>query len=179
MSAGRRIAVLALLLCAAVVLQASVFRHVSVEGVVPNLALMVVVATALARGSEAGALCGFAGGLLLDVAPPADHVAGRWALALVIVGYLAGRVREDARDSLLATVLVVGAASFAGTSIYALTGPLVGDGGLAADQMIRVIVIGVLWDLALAPLVMPALAWLLEGPGRDLIRRGGRQWQQS
>ena len=42
-------------------------------------------------------MLGFAAGLLLDLAPPADHVAGRWALALVLVGYLAGRVRQDVR----------------------------------------------------------------------------------
>ncbi len=34
-------------------------------------------------------------GLLLDLAPPADHVAGRWALALLLAGYVAGRVRQD------------------------------------------------------------------------------------
>ena len=35
---------------------------------------------------------GFGGGLLLDLVPPADHVAGRWALALLVAGYLSGRV---------------------------------------------------------------------------------------
>ena len=33
---------------------------------------------------------------------PADHVAGRWALALVLVAILAGRVRDDARRSPIA-----------------------------------------------------------------------------
>ena len=34
-------------------------------------------------------------GLLLDLAPPADHVVGRWALALIVVGYVAGRMRTS------------------------------------------------------------------------------------
>ena len=42
-------------------------------------------------------LVGFAAGLALDLAPPADHLAGRWALALVVVGYVAGRARRDGR----------------------------------------------------------------------------------
>ena len=98
------------------------FRYVAINGVVPDLALILVVVAAIDRGPQFGALLGFGAGLLLDLAPPADHVAGRWALALVVVGYLAGRVRQDARSSTLTAVLVVGAASFVGTSLYAFSG---------------------------------------------------------
>ena len=79
------------------VLQVAVFPHLAWEGIVPNLCLLVVVAAALVRGPAFAATLGFFAGLLLDLAPPADHVAGRWALALVVVGYLAGRMRQDAR----------------------------------------------------------------------------------
>ncbi len=88
----------------AVVLQVSVFSALSFDGVVPNLALLVVVAAALVRGPEFAAVLGFLGGLAIDLAPPTDHVAGRWALALVVVGYLAGRVRQDAGSSAVAAV---------------------------------------------------------------------------
>ncbi len=77
----------------ALVLQASVFSHLAVQGVVPDLVLLVVVAAGLAYGSEVGLVLGFGAGLLLDLAPPADHYAGRWALALMVVGYVAGRLR--------------------------------------------------------------------------------------
>jgi len=146
----------------AVVAQSVLFRYVSVDGVVPNLALIVVVVAGIARGPQFAAMLGFAAGLLLDVAPPADHVAGRWALALVLVGYLAGRVRQDARSSTLTAVLVVGAASFVGTSVYALTGLVVDDHAWAMDQMLRVIVVSVLWDLMLAPFLVPVLLWLID-----------------
>lgn len=148
--------------CVAVVAQAVVFRFVSVDGVVPNLALIVVVVAAIARGPQFAAVLGFAAGLLLDLAPPADHVAGRWALALVLVGYLAGRVRQEARSSPLMAVVVVGAASFVGTSVYALSGVLLHDGSMPVDDMIRVIVISVLWDLMLAPFLMPLLLWVVD-----------------
>lgn len=148
--------------CFAIVAQAVIFRFVSVEGVVPNLALIVVVAAGIARGSEFAAALGFGAGLLLDLAPPADHVAGRWALALVLVGYLAGRVRQDARNSPMTAVVLVGAMSFVGTSVYALSGVVLDDGALAADAMLRVIVISVLWDLMLAPFLVPALLWLVD-----------------
>jgi rod shape-determining protein MreD len=152
----RGLGVLAILVVA-VVLQVAVFGYLSVDGVVPDLALLVVVAAALARGPQFAAVLGFVGGLLLDVAPPADHVAGRWALALVVVGYLAGRVRQDARESTIAALVTVAACSFVGTSVYALLGLLLGDGPLPVGDMLRVIGIGVLWDVLVAPLVLPLL----------------------
>jgi rod shape-determining protein MreD len=179
-----RAAALAVLVTAAVVAQVVVFRYVAIDGVVPDLALILVVVAAIDRGPQFAALLGFGAGLLLDLAPPADHVAGRWALALVVVGYLAGRVRQDARSSLLTAVLVVGAASFIGTSLYALSGSVLGDGGLPADQMLRVTVTSVLWDLGLAPLLVPLLLWLfgLLQPARERAlgrpRRPGRPGRQ-
>ena len=53
---------LTLLVLLAVVLQVSVFGHLSYDGVVPNLALLVVVAAALARGPEFAAMLGFISG---------------------------------------------------------------------------------------------------------------------
>lgn len=157
-----RAALLSALVCAAVICQAVVFRFVAIDGVVPNLALILVVAAAISRGPQFAMVLGFAAGLLLDLAPPADHVAGRWALALVVVGYLAGRVRQDARSSAVTAVVVVGAASFIGTSVYALTGVLLDDAALPLNQMLQVIVISVLWDLMLAPFLMPLLLWLMD-----------------
>jgi rod shape-determining protein MreD len=156
-----RTAALAALVCVAVVSQTVVLRYVAIDGVVPDLVLILVVVAGIDRGPQVGAQLGFGAGLLLDLAPPADHVAGRWALALVVVGYLAGRVRQDARSSTLTAVLVVGAASFVATSVFALSGFVLDDGVLPVDQTVRVIVTGVLWDLFLAPILVPALLWLL------------------
>ena len=171
---GLRGVALGALVCAAVVLQTVVFRYVAIDGVVPDLVLVLVVVVAIVRGPEFAAVLGFGAGLLVDLAPPADHVAGRWALALVVVGYLAGRVRQDARSSTLAAVIVVGAASFVGTSLYALSGVLVGDGTVGVDQTLQVIVTSVLWDLMLAPLLVPLLLWALDGAGPH-DERGGRR----
>jgi rod shape-determining protein MreD len=141
----------------AVILQVAVFNLFSVNGVVPNLALVVVVAAAIARGPQFGAVVGFTAGLLLDLAPPADHVAGRWALALVLVAVLAGRVRADARRSPIAGLATVAVCSFIATSVFVL-----GDHALPAGEMMQVIGIALLWDVVVAPLLLPGLMALFE-----------------
>lgn len=156
MAATRALA-LTLVVTLAVVLQVALFPFVSYAGVVPNLALLVVVAAALVRGAEFAAVVGFVSGLAIDLAPPADHVAGRWALALVVVGYLAGRVRHDARTSALAAVVTVAASSFVGTSIYALGGMLLADPGLPVTEALAVIPTAVLYDVLVTPFVLPLL----------------------
>jgi rod shape-determining protein MreD len=143
------------LLLVAVVLQVSFFGYFSWDGVVPNLVLLVVVAAGLIRGPELAAALGFVGGMAIDLVPPADHVAGRWALALVVVGYLAGRVRQDNGRSSLVALATVGACSFVGTSIYALSGMLLRDPSIPVGEALRVIPEAMLYDLLIAPFVLP------------------------
>ena len=139
----------------AVVLQVTVFSGLSFDGVVPNLALLVVVAAALVRGPEFAAVLGFLGGLAIDLAPPTHHVAGRWALALVVVGYLAGRVRHDAGSSAISAVITVAACSFVGTSVFALSGMLLNDPAIPVREALTVIPIAVAYDVLVTPFVLP------------------------
>ena len=156
MSALRVLLVTGLVLLA-VVLQVAVFSTFSLVGVVPDLALLVVVAAALVRGPEFAAVLGFLAGLAVDLAPPADHVAGRWALALVVVGFLAGRVRHDAGTSAVAALVTVAACSFVGTSIFALSGMLLHDPAIPAGEALRVIPVAVVYDVLVTPFVLPLM----------------------
>jgi rod shape-determining protein MreD len=139
----------------AVVLQVSLFPHLAWRGVVPNLALLVVVGAALVRGAQFAAVLGFVAGVLIDLAPPADHVAGRWALALVVVGYLAGRIRQDMKPNAWAVVGAVAASSFVGTSVFALSGLLLRDPVVPVSETLEVILVAVVWDVLLTPFVLP------------------------
>jgi len=145
------------LVLVALVLQVALFPHLAWEGIVPNFCLLVVVAAALVRGPAFGATLGFFAGLLLDLAPPADHVAGRWALALVVVGYVAGLMRQDTRPTATTVILTVAAASFIGTSVYALSGVVLGDAVAGSGDLVRIVLVALLWDVLLTPLVLPGV----------------------
>ena len=61
-------------------------------GTGPDLVLLAVVALALTGGPIPGMLTGFLAGLALDVAPPASHTIGQYALVFCLVGYGCGRL---------------------------------------------------------------------------------------
>ncbi len=155
--AAVRALVLTVVITLAVVLQVALFPYLAYNGVVPNLALLVVVAAALVRGPEFAAVIGFLSGLAIDLAPPADHIVGRWALALVVVGYLAGRVRHDARTSALAAIVTVAASSFVGTSLFALSGLVLGDPAVPVGTALSVVPAAVIYDVLLTPFVLPLM----------------------
>lgn len=156
MSAARAAAAAAAVVLA-LLLQVSLAPHLAWQGVVPNLVLLVVVAAALTRGPQFAMVLGFAAGALLDLAPPADHTAGRWALALVIVGYVAGRVRSEASPTATTVVSTVAASSFVATSLFAMTGLLLGELSVGVGELLLVVGLAVVWDVVLTPFVLPPL----------------------
>jgi rod shape-determining protein MreD len=161
--------------CAAVVLaltlQVSLFPHVAWHGIVPNLCLLVVVAAALTVEAPFALVLGFAAGLTLDLAPPADHIAGRWALALTVAAFLAARVRQDQKPGALAVVGTVAASSFVATSLFALTGVVLKDPTMSIAGLLEVVLVSVVWDVLLTPFVLPPLM--------RLFTRLSPQWATS
>ncbi len=77
-----------LLIVLSVVLQSTALRWIALKGVVPDLALIVLVFTAVRRGSMTAQLSGFAGGLvedLLSLSPLGFHAFFR-----TVVGFFYG-----------------------------------------------------------------------------------------
>jgi rod shape-determining protein MreD len=156
-----RVLSVAVLIVVAVILQLTVLSHFTFDGVAPDLALLVVLGAALVRGPEYAAVVGFGAGLVLDLAPPADHTAGRWALSLVIVGYLTGLARPDGEVSKPAALLMAAAAAFIGTSVFAFTGMVLGDPGVTVASAFSVVPRAVLYDVLVTPLVVPLVVLCL------------------
>ncbi|GAA3760040.1 rod shape-determining protein MreD [Streptomyces tremellae] len=155
-----RILLSAALVVVALVLQVSVLARLHLPGAVPDLMLLVVLALAFVYGHVGGALVGFGAGLLTDLAPPADHAAGRYALVLCVIGYLAGLVRPEngqVRSALLPMFAVV-CAALGSTLLYAGVGALVGDTAARHVGLGGLLFTAAVYDLLLAPFTVP---WIM------------------
>ncbi|MFD1826289.1 MULTISPECIES: rod shape-determining protein MreD [Mumia] len=157
----RRAGTVLVLLLAAVVLQVSLLAPLVPTGVAPDLVLVVVVAVGLCTGAADGAVTGFVGGLLLDAAPPADHVLGQWALALTVVGYLAGTVDRGSRPSWVSDAATVAAGAFVGTSLFALSGLLLDQPGVTVSGVLPVVALATAYDVVLGLAAVPGVRALL------------------
>ncbi|MDI3388569.1 rod shape-determining protein MreD [Streptomyces sp. B-S-A8] len=157
------------LVVVALVLQVSVLARLHLPGAVPDLMLLTVLGLALVYGHTGGALVGFGAGLLADLAPPADHAAGRYALVLCVIGYLAGLVKPDSGQLRSATgpMAVVVAAALGSTLLYAGVGALVGDTAAAHVGLGSLLFTATLYDLLLAPFVVPAIMALARRAEHD------------
>ncbi|MFC5264007.1 rod shape-determining protein MreD [Kribbella qitaiheensis] len=170
-----RIALAALFLMIAVTVQTSVLPHIAVAGVTGDLVMIVVLALGLARGPEWGAIAGFAGGLMLDVVPPADHTAGRWALALALSGYVAGLIRRETSAGPVgplgvAVTVVLGAVL--SLTVYSATGSLLHDPAVDWGEFGVRVGIAAGYDVVGAIVVIPLVMWVMRRvvPARERQR---------
>ena len=91
----------------AAVFQVAVFSGWQLLGGFPDVLLVTVVSVALLRGAVAGALAGFAGGILVDTATLGT--LGVTSLLLAVAGHWSGRYGETTgRGHFFAPYLAVG-----------------------------------------------------------------------
>src|SRR3954470_16476611 len=170
-----RILLSAALIVVAMVLQVSVLARLHLPGAVPDLLLLTVLGLALVYGHVGGALVGFGAGLLADLAPPADHAAGRYALVLCVIGYLAGLARPENGQlkSAFLPMAVVVAAAIGSTLLYAGVGALVGDTAARHVGLGSLLFTAALYDLLLAPFVVPGMMALARRAEHDPLAETG------
>jgi rod shape-determining protein MreD len=157
------------LVVVALVVQVSILARLQLPGAVPDLLLLTVLGLALVYGHVGGALVGFGAGLLADLAPPADHAAGRYALVLCVIGYLAGLAKPETGQlrSATAPMLVVVAAAVGSTLLYAAVGGLVGDTAARHVGLGGLLFTAALYDLLLAPFTVPLIMTLARRAEND------------
>ncbi|MFG3258004.1 rod shape-determining protein MreD [Streptomyces sp. NPDC048172] len=169
-----RILLSASLVVVALIVQVTVLARLQLPGAVPDLLLLVVLGLALVYGHTAGALVGFTAGLLADIAPPADHAVGRYALVLCVIGYAAGLTKPDNGQHRSATVpmLVVASAAISSTLLYAGVGALVGDTAARQVGLTGLLVTATIYDLLLAPFTVPLIMALARRSEKDPLGDG-------
>ncbi|PJE94647.1 rod shape-determining protein MreD [Streptomyces carminius] len=169
------------LVVTALVVQVSVLARLQLPGAVPDLLLLTVLALALVYGHTAGALIGFGAGLLADLAPPADHAVGRYALVLCVIGYAAGLTRPETGRHRSATVpmLVVAGAALSSTLLYAGVGALVGDTAARHVGLGGLLTTATVYDLLLAPFTVPVIMALARRGEHDPLAEAAGSASES
>ncbi|MGL5827648.1 MAG: rod shape-determining protein MreD [Nocardioides sp.] len=138
--------------------QVSLAPELGAIGILPNFVLLIVIAAAVARGSDVAATLGFVLGVALDLGPASDHLAGRWALALVVVGYVVGSINQGRLGRNPHRLLlggIAGTASFICSSLFALTGLALGELHVAVGIVLHMVLVGSLTDAALGLVLLP------------------------
>ncbi len=147
-----RVARLAALVFVIVVIQVSVFPHMRLFGVVPDLGLLLALAVGYYDGPEAGAVVGFAAGLGFDLflATP----LGLNALTYAIVGYGIGVLEAGLFRSPRWLPSFLGAVGgLAGGLIFIGVGVLVGVDSVKGAHGVVTISWAAVYDAILAPFV--------------------------
>lgn len=119
----------------AAMLQVVIVSSLVVGGGSSDLLLVVVVALGLLRGSSAGAVLGFIGGLVVDVVTLGT--LGVTSLVLTLAGFWAGRYGETTgRDRRFAPVIAVGAITIAAAAFGYVLHYLLGEEVVARDVLV-------------------------------------------
>jgi rod shape-determining protein MreD len=158
----------------AVFFQIGVVSEVPIFGVNADISSLLVAFVGLMCGSTVGAACGFAVGLLIDLA--LLQTLGLTSLVFTLIGYWCGRLRELRDPQGALTPLLVGA----GASAIALVGYSVMEFMLGVDapvsfELLREIVFGVIVNTIVALPVWAITRRVLEGALPEDPRRRRRR----
>ena len=143
------------LVASALVLQLTVVDLLPLPGgTAPDLVLLVVVALALSSGPLPGLVTGFAAGLALDLAPPASHAIGAYALVFCLVGYVCGRAAGEVDKSAILPLVAMALGALAGSILYTVVGVIFGEPGVTWAAARNVLPLSVAYDVLLSPFVL-------------------------
>lgn len=145
----------------AVIVELTLLSRLGLPGATPDLVIVTVVSIALAMGPTQGAIAGFAAGLLIDLAPPADTLLGVNAIVYVVIGFITGYV-IDPRDRTVPIMIgIVGLSAAAATLGTAALDTLLGSGRISWEDVPGMALTSALYAVILAPMVILSVAWLV------------------
>jgi rod shape-determining protein MreD len=175
-ASGGLLARIAVLSVVVVFFQAGIVSEVPMFGVTVDLSPLLVAFVGLLCGSTAGAVSGFAVGLLVDLA--LVQTLGLTSLVFTLVGYWCGRLRELRDPQAALTPLLVGAAATAAALVaYSLMEFMLGVDAPVSLQLLRQIVLGVLVNTIVAlPMWVLVRRCLIGGLPEDPRRRRRRAY---
>ena len=157
-----RVVTLGALIVASIAIQSTIFPHITLLGVIPQLSLVVVVSLAYLEGEKVGAATGFSTGLILDLLLPQSTV-GLTALIYTLVGYGVGASRQYfPAESVWAPILAVAVATAATEIGYATLAVILGQAWISFSFTLKLSGLIVAYDTLLTPFVFPLVRNVME-----------------
>jgi rod shape-determining protein MreD len=154
--------------------QIGVVSEVPVFGVNADLSSLLVAFVGLMCGSSIGAACGFAVGLLIDLA--LLQTLGLTSLIFTLIGYWCGRLRELRDPQSALTPLAIGAIATAVSLVgYSLMEFMLGVDAPVSFELLRQIVFGVIVNTVVALPMWALTRRALEGALPEDPRRRRRR----
>ncbi|HZT65711.1 MAG TPA: rod shape-determining protein MreD [Acidimicrobiales bacterium] len=125
---------MSLVIVGALVLQLAFLGWFRVQGVHPDVMVLLAVVAGMVGGPDRGAIVGFVVGLVTDLFLQTPF--GLSALTFCLVGYAVGLVQGGVlRTSWWLSVATAAAASAAAEILYALLGGIVGQSQMISDRL--------------------------------------------
>ena len=123
-----------------------------------------------------GMLAGFCGGLALDIAPPAAHLAGEYALVFCLVGYACGRARNaiiyaTGEQTMVTSLTVMALGVAAGEAGKAALGMMLSDPDVTSPAIKHVLPVAIVYDLLLCPFAYWLISLMLRRPAPERAPR--------
>jgi rod shape-determining protein MreD len=147
---------LAFVVLGCVILQTTLFTHLRIDDVAPDVGLVAVLAVAWEDGPDSGAIFGFVMGLAIDLFLTTP--LGLSALSFAVTGYAVGVVQSGVvRTTPWLAPLLGGLGGLFGGLVFLTAGAIVGQTGYLSFESLKVVVIAALYDALIAPLVIPVV----------------------
>jgi rod shape-determining protein MreD len=156
-----------------VVLQTTLFTHLRIDGVAPEVGLVAVLAVAYYDGAESGACFGFVMGLSIDLflTTPLGLSALSYAITAYGVGvFQAGMVRKPPAIA----PLLGGIGGFFGGLVFLSIGAVVGESGFLSLASLKAVLIAAVYDALIAPVVFPLVRRAAQHTRNEATWRVGR-----
>ena len=139
---------------ACIVLQTTLFTHLRVDDVAPQIGLVAVLAVGYEDGADSGAVFGFVMGLALDLFLTTP--LGLSALSFAVTGYAVGVFQAGVvRTTPWLAPILGGVGGFFGGLVFLTAGALVGQSGFLSFESLKIVAISAVLDAVIAPLGFP------------------------
>lgn len=154
-------------LTTALVVQSAIFARLGLPGATPDVLLIAVLVIALVAGPLVGAVVGFAGGVLADIAPPAAGSLGQTAAIYALAGFAIGHAQFEPGRPDFASVLSVAGVASAVVLAQAILGTLLGQPEVMWNLVPLFVLTQFVYSALLALVMIPAVGLLYRGAGDE------------